>query len=54
VAISKLENGSYEDFKLIWNVINKDNQISPQLITGIINMAVECNMHQEFITILEN
>jgi hypothetical protein len=54
VAISKLENGSYEDFKLIWNAINKDNPISPQLITGIVNMAVECNMHQEFITILEN
>lgn len=54
VAISKLENGSYEDFKLIWNAINKDNPISPQLITGIVNTALECNMHQEFITILEN
>jgi len=54
VAISKLEYGSYEDFKLIWNTINKDNPISPQLITGIVNMALECNMHQEFITILEN
>ena len=54
VAISKLENGSYEDFKLIWKAINKDNRISPQSITGIVNIALECNMHQEFITILEN
>jgi len=54
VAISRLEYGLYEDFILIWNAINKDNQISPELITEIINMALECNLHQEFITILEN
>jgi hypothetical protein len=54
VAISKLDTGSYGDFKLIWSIINKDNHIPSDLITEIINMAIECNMHQEFITILEN
>jgi len=54
VAISKLEYGLYEDFKLIWNTINKDNHISPDLITEIVNVALECNINQEFITILEN
>jgi hypothetical protein len=54
VAISKLDTGSYGDFKLIWNIINKDNSIPPDLIKEIINMALKCNMHQEFITILEN
>jgi len=54
VAISKLDTGSYGDFKLIWSIINKDNRIPSDLITEIINMALECNMHQEFITILEN
>lgn len=54
VAISKLDTGSYGDFKLIWSIINKDNHIPSDLIQEIINMAIECNMHQEFITILEN
>lgn len=54
VAISKLDTGSYGDFKLIWSIINKDNSIPSDLIQEIINMALECNMHQEFITILEN
>jgi hypothetical protein len=54
VAISKLDTGSYGDFKLIWSIINKDNGIPSDLITEIVNMAIECNMHQEFITILEN
>lgn len=54
VAISKLDTGSYGDFKLIWSIVNKDNKIPPDLITEIINMALECNMHQEFITILKN
>jgi hypothetical protein len=54
VAISKLDTGSYGDFKLIWSIINKDNHIPSDLITEIVNMAIECNMHQEFITILEN
>ena len=54
VAISKLDTGSYGDFKLIWSIINKDNHIPSDLIKEIINMSLECNMHQEFITILEN
>lgn len=54
VAISKLDTGSYGDFKLIWSIINKDNIIPSDLIQEIINMALECNMHQELITILEN
>ena len=54
VAISKLDTGSYGDFKLIWSIINKDNHIPSDLIKEIVNMAIECNMHQEFITILEN
>ena len=54
VAISKLDTGSYGDFKLIWSIINKDNHIPSDLITEIIDIARECNINQEFITILEN
>lgn len=54
VAISKLDTGAYGDFKLIWSIINKDNGIPSDLIKEIIDIALECNINQEFITILEN
>lgn len=54
VAISKLDTGSYGDFKLIWSIINRDNHIPSDLIAEIIDIARECNINQEFITILEN
>ena len=54
VAISKLDTGSYGDFKLIWSIINKNNSIPSNLIQEIIDIARECNINQEFITILEN
>ena len=54
VAISKLDTGSYDDFKLIWSIINKDNHIPSDLIQEIIDIALECNINQEFIAILEN
>jgi len=53
VAITSLEYGKYENFRMIWNII-KDNAPPPtELVTSLIALANDCNVPQDFIAILE-
>lgn len=53
VAITSLEAGKYENFRMVWNII-RDNAPPPvELVTSLIALANDCNVPQDFIAILE-
>lgn len=53
VAITSLEAGKYENFRMVWGVI-KQNALPPaELVTSLVALAKECNVPQDFIAILE-
>ena len=53
VAITSLEYGRYENFRMVWGVI-KQNALPPaELVTSLVALAKECNVPQDFIAIPE-
>jgi len=50
-AFFQLQSGRYEDFNLVWNVINGVVEVPTELITEFTTLAESCNLPQEFIDI---
>lgn len=53
VAITSLEAGKYENFRMIWSIISENAPPPTELVTSLIALANECNVPQDFIAILE-
>lgn len=53
VAITSLETGKYENFRIVWNTIKENAPAPDALVTSLVGLARECNVPQAFISIIE-
>ena len=53
VAITSLETGKYENFRIVWNTIKENAPAPAALVTSLVTLATECKVPQEFISIIE-
>lgn len=52
VAITSLENNKYENFRIVWGTLKHNAPPPAELITALTQLAVHCNVPQDFINII--
>lgn len=52
IAISKIEYGNYDDFKLTWNSLMNVITVPDEIINNLKELSINCNLPQDFLNIL--
>ena len=52
IAISKIESGNYDDFKLTWNSLMNVVSVPDEIINNLKELSINCNLPQDFLNIL--
>jgi hypothetical protein len=52
LAISKIESGNYDDFKLTWNSLVSVATVPDEIINNLKELSINCNLPQDFLNIL--
>ena len=52
IAISKIESGNYDDFKLTWNSLMSVATVPDEIVNNLKELSINCNLPQDFLNIL--
>lgn len=52
LAISKIESGNYDDFKLTWNSLMSVATVPVEIVNNLKELSINCNLPQDFLNIL--
>jgi len=52
LAISKIESGNYDDFKLTWNSLVSAVTVPDEILNNLKELSINCNLPQDFLNIL--